>query len=288
MYLVQAWSETSAPSASGWQKSGEAQVLSTISTAPRAWAASASAGKSWISKVSEPGDSPTTTLVFSRIRSAMPAPDAGVVERGLDPHAPEQPAREAPRRAVGAVRHQHVVAALHEGEQRRHDRRLAGAEEVGPVAPLKRGDRILQREGRGRAVAAVIGLAVLARAEGGLPQRRRVLVQDRRRVVDGRVDHAVVRRRVAPQHREQRLVPVAPRAALALAHRPAVPAMTARPLRCRRSNGFPPRRRGASPRPGRRAPRSPRTSTARPPDSRACAAPRTWLAPQARRPRAPR
>ena len=77
MYLVQAWSETSAPNVSGWQKSGDAQVLSTISTVPLAWAASASAGKSCTSKVSEPGDSPTTTLVFSRIRSAMPAPIQG-------------------------------------------------------------------------------------------------------------------------------------------------------------------------------------------------------------------
>ena len=74
---MQACIETSAPRASGWQNSGEAQVLSTISTAPRSWAAAASAGKSWISKVSEPGDSPTTTLVLPCIRSAMPAPMQG-------------------------------------------------------------------------------------------------------------------------------------------------------------------------------------------------------------------
>ena len=77
IYFVPAWIETSAPSASGWQKSGEAQVLSTASTAPCAWAAAASAGRSCTSKVSEPGDSPTTTLVRARIRSAMPAPMQG-------------------------------------------------------------------------------------------------------------------------------------------------------------------------------------------------------------------
>ena len=207
--------------------------------------------------------------------------DAGVVEGGLDPHALQQAVREAPRRAVGAVGHQHVVAALHEGEQRRHDRRLAGAEQVGPVALLQRGDGILQREGRGRAVAAVIGLAVLARAERGFLQRRRRLMQDRRRVIDGRVDHAVVRRRVAAEHREQRLVPVAPLVAAVLGHGLTVWALNARPIKCPRSNAFPPPLRDASPHPGRRGPRSPRISRARPPDSRSNAAPRTCGAPRA-------
>ena len=211
--------------------------------------------------------------------------DAGVVEGGLDTHAREQAVREGARRPVGAVGHQDVIAALHEGEQRRHDRRLAGAEQVAAVALLQRGDGILEREGRGRAVAAVIGLAVLARAEGGFLQRRRRLMQDRRRVVDGRIDHAVVRCGVAAEHREQGLVPVTPLVAAILGHglRP-----RGRTLRCPRNSGFPPRRRDASPRPGRQAPRSPRTSRARRPGSRACAPSRTCGAPQAPRRRGPR
>jgi len=67
----------STPWSSGRKWSGVAQVLSIITTAPRAWAASAMAGMSWTSNVFEAGDSVKTTLVFGFISAATPAPASG-------------------------------------------------------------------------------------------------------------------------------------------------------------------------------------------------------------------
>ena len=67
----------STPWACGEKKSGVAQVLSMMTQAPAPCAASAIAGMSCISSVSEPGDSVKTTLVLGRIRAAIPAPSVG-------------------------------------------------------------------------------------------------------------------------------------------------------------------------------------------------------------------
>ncbi len=75
--LVPASTARSTPWECGEKKSGVAQVLSMMTQAPRACATSAIAGTSWISNVSEPGDSVSTALVFGRMRASMPAPMAG-------------------------------------------------------------------------------------------------------------------------------------------------------------------------------------------------------------------
>jgi hypothetical protein len=67
----------STPWACGEKKSGVAQVLSMMTQAPWACATSAIAGTSWISNVSEPGDSISTAFVLGRIMASMPAPMAG-------------------------------------------------------------------------------------------------------------------------------------------------------------------------------------------------------------------
>jgi hypothetical protein len=77
IYLVPAWIETSTPWASGWKKSGVAQVLSIITVAAAAFAARAIAGTSATSKVSEPGDSRKTSLTPDLISRAMSAPSLG-------------------------------------------------------------------------------------------------------------------------------------------------------------------------------------------------------------------
>gem|GEM_PF-5577157 len=54
-----------------------AQVLSSATSTPRAWAALHSAGRSGTSIDTEPGASVHSNLVFGWIRSAMPAPIIG-------------------------------------------------------------------------------------------------------------------------------------------------------------------------------------------------------------------
>jgi len=67
----------SAPWANAAKPSGVAQVLSIMTSTPRACAAAAMAGRSWTSKESDPGDSTYTTLVFARISRTMPPPISG-------------------------------------------------------------------------------------------------------------------------------------------------------------------------------------------------------------------
>ena len=77
MYLVAAWMDTSTPCSKGLKNSGVPQVLSITTTAPCACAIAAIAGMSWISRVSEPGDSTYTTLVLGRMNAAMDWPQPG-------------------------------------------------------------------------------------------------------------------------------------------------------------------------------------------------------------------
>ena len=57
MYLVAAWIEMSTPCSKGLKYSGDAQVLSMTTKAPRRCASSAMAETSCTSKLIEPGDS---------------------------------------------------------------------------------------------------------------------------------------------------------------------------------------------------------------------------------------
>ncbi|MNP55758.1 hypothetical protein D3C76_1504270 [compost metagenome] len=77
MYLVAAWIEMSTPCLKEAKCTGVPQVLSSITSAPWAWATSAMLGTSCTSKVREPGDSRKTTRVLGRISSAMPPPISG-------------------------------------------------------------------------------------------------------------------------------------------------------------------------------------------------------------------
>ena len=77
MYLVAAWTETSTPRANDGKQNGVAQLLSITTRAPCAWATAAIAGMSWISKVSEPGDSVNTMRVFGRISASIAVPTSG-------------------------------------------------------------------------------------------------------------------------------------------------------------------------------------------------------------------
>ncbi|MDT4880162.1 hypothetical protein FQZ97_1158910 [compost metagenome] len=77
MYLVAAWMEMSTPCLKEGKCTGVPQVLSSITSAPWAWATAAMAGTSCTSKVREPGDSRNTTRVLGRISAAMPSPICG-------------------------------------------------------------------------------------------------------------------------------------------------------------------------------------------------------------------
>ena len=94
------------------------------------------------------------------------------------------PIAELAGRRIDAVDHQQVVAGREEGQERLGDRGLARAGHHGPMAAVERGDRVLEREGGGRAGAAVGDAPQLARPLERLDRGQ----QDGRGVVDWRVD----------------------------------------------------------------------------------------------------
>ncbi len=73
-YFVAAWIDDVHAEIERPEIEGVAQVLSSMTIAPPAWAAATIAGMSWTSNVLEAGDSVNTTLVFGFINAAMPAP----------------------------------------------------------------------------------------------------------------------------------------------------------------------------------------------------------------------
>src|SRR5690349_2709626 len=133
MYLVAAWMTMSTPWRSGFWNSGVAQVLSSTTSAPAAWAAAAMAGTSWTSKVGDAGA------------------DQRVVVGGGDAEAAEQPVAQGADRSIDAVAHQDVIAAVEEGHQRDVDGGQARGQCESLLAALERRDRFLEGEGRGRA-----------------------------------------------------------------------------------------------------------------------------------------
>ena len=74
------------------------------------------------------------------------------------------PVQKLAGRGVDRVGHQQMVAGAQQGQQRRGDRGLAGADHDRAVAALERGHRLLERERGRRAVAAVVGALRCGRA----------------------------------------------------------------------------------------------------------------------------
>ena len=129
----------------------------------------------------------------------MPAPSRRIVEGGLDAEAGERAGAEVARRPVDGIGDQDMVAAAQQCQQGRGDRGLAGADHDRAVAAFELGHRLLEGGGGGRAVAAIVGALVRT----GRLQGRDGGEQDRRGVVDGRVDHAVLALGVAARDRDQ-------------------------------------------------------------------------------------
>ena len=114
--------------------------------------------------------------------------DHRIEEGRLDAEALQRGVGEAPRRAVGVVGHQHVVAGLEEAHDRAGDGGEAGLHGDRAVRALDGGDGVLERLLRRRAVAAVAE-ALERHAVLELLHGRR---EDRRGVIDGRIDDAEV------------------------------------------------------------------------------------------------
>ena len=204
IYFVAAWIDTSTPCANGLKKSGVAQVLSRMTTAPAACAALAMAGMSCTSKVCEPGNSVNTTLVFLVMSLCDRAADQWVVIGGLDAEPLQHVIAEAPRRPIDAVRDEHLVAGRHESEQRGGDGRQAGRREQRAVSAFELGDRFFERPHRRRAEPP-IGEVLIVRLE-----RREGRKQHGRAAIDRRIDEAMLARGLAAGMREPRQVLLLP------------------------------------------------------------------------------
>ncbi len=120
--------------------------------------------------------------------------DAGAdlrIEIGdLDPEALEDDFADLARRAVGAVDHQQVIAGIEKRHQRGVDGGQSRRRGDGAVSAFQFGHRFFEGEGGRRAIAPVIdavegvGGLFLKFVEG--------LVNHRRGMIDGRIDHALL------------------------------------------------------------------------------------------------
>lgn len=147
------------------------------------------AGISCISKVSEPGASVNTTLVFSRHQVGNAGADERVIIGGFDAKAGQHLVAELARREIGAVGHQQMIAGGEQSRQaagngREARRRGDGA---GTAFQLRHGG--FQVHGRGCAEAPVVHHVELV-ADLFLQLRHRFR-QDRGATVNRRVDRAV-------------------------------------------------------------------------------------------------
>ena len=137
--------------------------------------------------------------------------DQRIVISGLNTHAGQHPVAEIARRPISGIDHQEVVTLRQEALQRRGDRGEPGADDRGAVAALDLGQQFLEREGRRRARKAVAhDPKMRARVRPVFPLGD-VFREDRRGVVDGRVDRAVLRLGIAPEMRQQRVLAVGAR-----------------------------------------------------------------------------
>ena len=146
MYLVVECRTTSAPSASGDCRYGEANVLSTTSRAPAASrATSATAAMSAMPSSGLVGVSHQITRVSGR-SAARSAADVGEVDRGvLDAPRPEHLVDQPERAAVGVVRDDDVVARRQQHAQQHVGGAHPRPERDGVPPALQRGEALLQR-----------------------------------------------------------------------------------------------------------------------------------------------
>jgi hypothetical protein len=120
----------------------------------------------------------------------------------LDAEAAQVVVAEPPRGTVDHVGDQHVVARLHEGEQRQRGGREAGWDGKRGVTALERRERLLQVPHGGQAVQPVAQPLVLA-ARRALEFGDR-LEQDRRRAHHRRVDRTQEAARMTAEVRHRR------------------------------------------------------------------------------------
>ena len=174
MYLVTAWTERSTPWASGWKKSGVAQVLSKTTAASWAWATAAIAGTSCISKVSEPGDfeiDRARALAEERLDAGA---DRGVEIDSIDAHPLQHTLRKAAGRGIDAIGHQELVAGLQAGEKRGGYGREARWAEHCAGGALERRHRQFERlDGRRPAPPIGVALPAMSHVVDGVEKDRR-------------------------------------------------------------------------------------------------------------------
>ncbi len=137
--------------------------------------------------------------------------DQRVVIGRLDTAAGQHIVAEIARRPVHRIDHQHVVAGLQARLQRGGDRRQPGGHQHRAIAAFDRRHRFFEGKGRRRAEQAVADhVEPLAGRALGLPLGH-VGRQDRRSVVDGRVDRTMMRLGMAPEMGQQGVLAVVPR-----------------------------------------------------------------------------
>ena len=124
-------------------------------------------------------------------------PDARIVELGIDAESTQHAVAEGPRRIVGVVCYEEMVAGLQDGEEGAGNRRQARRGKAGAEAALHCRDGLLQRERARRAVDTVCDRVSLED-----PPRAAKLLKRRpencRGTVHGYVDHAAMGLRVTP------------------------------------------------------------------------------------------
>ena len=133
----------------------------------------------------------------------------GVIGR-LDAAFLEDALAEIARRAIGAVDHQAMVAGAEQRLQRPRYCRQTGRYDHAAVAALNFSQQLFEREGGRRAVQAVADDAKRRRRALRLPLRH-VLREDRRGVVDRRVDDAEIGLGIAADMGEQRVLAIVAR-----------------------------------------------------------------------------
>ena len=122
-------------------------------------------------------------------------PDQRVEIRGFDPVAGQEPVAEIAGRPIGIVADQQVIPGLEDRQERGRDRREPRRRQrhAGALRPFERLERILQRPGRRRAVAAILERAAVRAQVVG---RR---IEHGRAAHDRRVDEAALCNRIPPR-----------------------------------------------------------------------------------------
>ena len=147
IHFVAEWMTMSAPCLIGWARSG-ANVLSTMTGTPRAWATSAIEARSCTSSRGLPISSRKTALVLSSIARPKADGSRAVDEGRRDADLGQGVGEQVVGAAVERRRRDDVVAGAGEVEDRQRLGRLAAGEAEGRDAALERGDALLEDVGR--------------------------------------------------------------------------------------------------------------------------------------------